>query len=168
MPSSLARVAPRALGSSPRLPVSVSGTGTHDLARGFFQQYGISHFGTPISLPFTPQVNTPPDFPGRAPLRAWPHSTNSAVGLPPCVTPSLITVKRWCRNINRLPITYAFRPQLRPRLTLSGRAFLRNPRASGGPDSHQPFRYSYRHSHFHPLQPSSRSAFPAGRTLPYH
>ena len=29
-------------------------------------------------------------------------------------------------------------------------------------------RYSCRHSHFHPLQPSSRSTFSANRTLPYH
>ena len=28
-------------------------------------------------------------------------------------------------------------------------------------------RYSCRHSHFRPLQPSSRSTFPANRTLPY-
>ena len=31
-----------------------------------------------------------------------------------------------------------------------------------------PVRYSYRHSHFRALQPSSRSAFPAPGTLPYH
>ena len=30
------------------------------------------------------------------------------------------------------------------------------------------FRYSCRHSHFHPLQPSSRSTFTADGTLPYH
>ena len=29
-------------------------------------------------------------------------------------------------------------------------------------------RYSCRHSHFRPLQPSSRSTFSANRTLPYH
>ena len=37
------------------------------------------------------------------------------------------TVRRWYRNLNLLPITYAFRPRLRSRLTLSGRTFLRNP-----------------------------------------
>ena len=30
------------------------------------------------------------------------------------------------------------------------------------------FRYSCRHSHFRPLQPSSRSTFTADGTLPYH
>ena len=34
---------------------------------------------------------------------------------------------RWSRNINRVSISYAFRPRLRPRLTLSGLTFLRKP-----------------------------------------
>src|SRR5699024_12708514 len=46
---------------------------------------------------------------------------------------------RWYRNINLLSIAYAFRPQLRSRLTLSGRAFLRNPWAFGERDSHSCF-----------------------------
>ena len=37
------------------------------------------------------------------------------------------TMKRWYRNINLLSIAYAFRPRLRSRLTLRGRAFLRKP-----------------------------------------
>ena len=37
------------------------------------------------------------------------------------------TLTRWYRNINLFPITYAFQPQLRDRLTLSGLPFLRNP-----------------------------------------
>ena len=31
------------------------------------------------------------------------------------------------RNVDRIPIVYAFRPRLRGRLTLSGLAFLRKP-----------------------------------------
>src|SRR2546428_13045905 len=31
---------------------------------------------------------------------------------------------QWCRNIDLLPIGYAFRPHLRTRLTLSGLTFL--------------------------------------------
>jgi len=42
-----------------------------------------------------------------------------------CVTPSLITIIRWYRNINLLSITYAFRPRLRVRLTLSGLSLLK-------------------------------------------
>ena len=45
----------------------------------------------------------------------------------------------WYRNINLLSIAYAFQPRLRPRLTLSGRAFLRKPWAFGGWDSHPSF-----------------------------
>src|SRR5699024_7401057 len=45
-------------------------------------------------------------------------------------------ITRWYRNINLLSIAYAFRPQLRSRLTLSGRAFLSNPWAFGERDSH--------------------------------
>ena len=37
------------------------------------------------------------------------------------------TVVWWYRNINLLSIVYAYRPRLRSRLTLSGRAFLRKP-----------------------------------------
>ncbi len=43
-----------------------------------------------------------------------------------CVTPSS-NVTRRDRNINLLSISYAFRPHLRTRLTLSGLTFLRKP-----------------------------------------
>ena len=54
--------------------------------------------------------------------------------------PILVTALRWHRILNRLSITYAFRPRLRPRLTLGGRPFPRNPWAFGGQDSHLPLR----------------------------
>ncbi len=50
--------------------------------------------------------------------------------------PVVQTERRWYRNINLLSIAYAFRPRLRSRLTLSGRAFLRKPWAFGEEDSH--------------------------------
>src|SRR5699024_11791700 len=53
--------------------------------------------------------------------------------------PIVQMITRWYRNINLLSIAYAFRPQLRSRLTLSGRAFLRNPWAFGEGDSHSFF-----------------------------
>ena len=37
------------------------------------------------------------------------------------------TVTTWFRNINRIPIAYAFRPRLRGRLTLGGRTLPRKP-----------------------------------------
>src|SRR5580692_1880309 len=55
------------------------------------------------------------------------------------VSPSVITVATWYRNINLLAIDYAFRPRLRSRLTLSRRTLLRNPWAIGGGDSHPSF-----------------------------
>ena len=51
LPSSLTRVLPCALGFSPHLPVSVYGTGTLLLARGFSWQSEIRDFGTPIFPP---------------------------------------------------------------------------------------------------------------------
>src|SRR5699024_6798186 len=45
-------------------------------------------------------------------------------------------ITMWYRNINMLSIAYAFLPQLRSRLTLTGRAFLRNPWAFGERDTH--------------------------------
>ena len=46
LPSSLTRVIPRTLGFSPRLPVSVCGTGTGFLARRFSWQCEIRDFAT--------------------------------------------------------------------------------------------------------------------------
>jgi hypothetical protein len=51
LPSSLTRVISHTLGFSPRLPVSVCGTGTIFLARGFSWQCGIQNFGTLFPSP---------------------------------------------------------------------------------------------------------------------
>ena len=51
LPSSLTRVLSRALGFSPHLPVSVYGTGTGFLTRGFSWQFGINDFGTTLPSP---------------------------------------------------------------------------------------------------------------------
>ncbi|CCO09713.2 putative uncharacterized protein [Carnobacterium maltaromaticum LMA28] len=53
MPSSLTRVLSHTLGYSPRLPVSVCGTGNFFLTRSFSWQCDIRNFGTVISLPIT-------------------------------------------------------------------------------------------------------------------
>src|SRR5699024_8596359 len=49
--SSLTRVVPLTLGFSPRLPVSVCGTGTCDLTRGFSCQCEIRNFVTLVRSP---------------------------------------------------------------------------------------------------------------------
>ncbi len=59
-------------------------------------------------------------------MRARPMSNRavSAILLRPRL---VITSPPQRRNINRLSISYAFRPRLRDRLTLSGLTFLRKP-----------------------------------------
>ena len=57
----------------------------------------------------------------------------------------------WPRNINLVPIDYAFRPRLRGRLTLLRLALSRNPWTFGERVSHPLYRYSCQHSHFRSL-----------------
>ncbi len=63
-------------------------------------------------------LRSPPKSPPRIPIPSMPILLRH-----PIVQTSLT----WRRNINLLSIAYAVRPRLRTRLTLSGRAFLRNP-----------------------------------------
>src|SRR6476659_9706156 len=81
--------------------------------------------------------------------------------------PSCRNCPWWCRNINRLPITYAFRPRLRDRLTLGRLTLPRNPWAYGERVSHTFYRYSSLHMLFHPLQLSLPSTFAANGMLAY-
>ncbi len=70
------------------------------------------------------------------------------------------------RNINLVPIDYAFRPRLRGRLTLRGLTLRRNPWAFGERVSHPLCRYSCQHSHFRYLQRLSRATFTGLRNAP--
>ena len=123
LPSSLTRVLSITLGFSPRLPVSVCGTGTSHLAKAFLGSVesgtSLLHFARHHSsalwetdLP----ISQPNCLDADIQYRAYP------ILLRP---PIAQMVRRWYRNINLLSIAYAFRPRLRSRLTLSGRAFLR-------------------------------------------
>jgi hypothetical protein len=71
------------------------------------------------------------------------------------------------RNINLLSIDYAFRPRLRPRLTLSRRTLLRKPWAIGGGDSHPSFVTHAGILTSHGSTAGSRRRFTAIRTLSY-
>jgi hypothetical protein len=62
----------------------------------------------------------------------------------------------WPRNLNLVPIDYAFRPRLRGRLTLRRLALRRNPWTFGDRVSHSVSRYSCQHSHFSYLHGASR------------
>ena len=69
----------------------------------------------------------------------------------------------WPRNINLVPIDYAFRPRLRGRLTLLRLALSRNPWTFGDRVSHPVCRYSCQHSRFRslhrmPYGPASQKA----------
>ena len=61
--------------------------------------------------------------------------------------PSRSVTSIWPRNINLVPIHYAFRPRLRGRLTLLRLALSRNPWIFGESVSHTLCRYSCHHSH---------------------
>jgi hypothetical protein len=137
LPSSLTRVLSLTLGFSPRLPVSVCGTGTSYLARSFSWQCEIRNFGT--LFPSPSQLNLS--------MNGFSCSSASLLGrtfpfvrfpYPPASLLHSID-NWWYRNFYLLSIAYAFQPRLRSRLTLSGRAFLRKPWAFGGQDSHLSF-----------------------------
>ena len=70
------------------------------------------------------------------------------------------------RNINLIPIGYAFRPRLRGRLTLRRLALRRNPWIFGERVSHPLCRYSCQHSHFRYLQHPSQDTFAGLRNAP--
>src|SRR5699024_3015140 len=156
LPSSLTRVLPLTLGFSPRLPVSVCGTGTSFLTRGFSWQCGIRNFGTIVLSPLQLMMSWT-----YLPIQ---HSNCLGAHVHQCAFlillrhPVVQTERRWYRNIYLLSIAYAFRPRLRSRLTLSGRAFLRKPLAFGGRDSHPSFA-----THTGILT-SKRSTSPSGLT----
>jgi hypothetical protein len=87
LPSSLTRVLSHTLGFSPRLPVSVCGTGTSRLARGFSWQCEIRNFALK-ELAITAQryrkrICLLPR------LTAWTRTTNGALTLSYCVPPLL-------------------------------------------------------------------------------
>jgi hypothetical protein len=126
LPSSLTRVLPLALGFSPRLPVSVCSTGTLGLARGFSRQYGVSCF---VTCSFTPLHTS---------AMTW---RICLPGLPLCLDalyqpraqltllrhPLALTALGGTGISTSCPSPTHALPRLRPRLTLSGRAFLRKP-----------------------------------------
>ena len=60
--------------------------------------------------------------------------------------PSQSVTSIWPRNINLVPIDYAFRPRLRGRLTLLRLTLSRNPWTFGDRVSHPVCRYSCHHS----------------------
>src|ERR1700674_3097959 len=67
-----------------------------------------------------------------------------------------------------MSISYAFRPRLRSRLTLSGLAFLRKLQTFGAEGSHLRYRYLCRQGLFSTVHQSSQSGFKLLGMLSYH
>ena len=171
MPSSLERVLSSALGSSPHPPVSVCGTVTSDTPAGtFLGSLGSLSLWALGALLFTSRPYRPAVCPTRGPGQTayWFEPHNPCAGSATLLRPSCVQrVPRWCRNINLLPITYAFRPRLRDRLTLGRLTLPRNPWAYGDRVSRPVYRYSSLHSLFHGLHRSFPYGFVAHRMLAY-
>ena len=105
LPSSLTTLLPLALEFSSCPPVSVCGTGICFYTQSFSRL-------EPSVLPYS---NFGPLRPGQPTPGSHPFQV------------SLCLNCRWLRNINRMCIGYAFRPDLSSRLTWSGRTFLQKP-----------------------------------------
>ena len=105
LPSSLTTLLPLALEFSSCPPVSVCGTGICFYTQSFSRLQ-------PSVLPYS---NFGPLRPGQPTPGSHPFEV------------SLCLNYRWLRNINRMCIGYAFRPDLSSRLTWSGRTFLQKP-----------------------------------------
>ena len=99
----------------------------HYSLRGFSRQCGISQFVGHKARSLSPLRVLMSRICLRHPPTGLDLLFRQQDGLPSCVPPSLVTQCKWYRNINLFPIAYAFRPQLRHRLTLGGLTFPRNP-----------------------------------------
>lgn len=88
LPSSLTIVLSLTLGFSPRLPVSVCGTGTYFLARSFSWQRRIRNFGTIFPSPSQLSLNDV-RICLHISLIAWTRISSSALTLSFCVPPLL-------------------------------------------------------------------------------
>ena len=165
MPSSLTRVLPRTLGFSPRIPVSVYGTGGYNLTRSFSRQCGVNHFDGISTISSHASDFQQTDLPICHPTR-FHRNNQSPADLPSCVTPSL---KQLSPVLEYQPVVHLLRsmPRIRSRLTLGRRSLPRNPYAFGGKDSHLSFRYSYQHSHFPQVHRTLQYDFNPMGTLPY-
>ena len=169
MPSSLTRFLSRALEYSSIPPVSVCGTVTQTTRLEAF-------LGSIASVnPSCPKTQRPiasQSIFQRICLLEPPTSLDlpnqREADLASCVPPSLKRCLTGTGILNLFSIAYAFRPQLRGRLTLGGRTFPRKPWDYGGQDSHLAYRYSCPHSHLCAVHGQFPSRFDPYTTLLYH
>ena len=126
LPSSLTRVLPRTLGFSPRLPVSVYGTGAFRLSRSFSRQLGSLEFDSALASSIYHCSALACGFaciPAYLLRRALPSARSSYLL---CHSIDFID---FTAVLDSLPVFHRLRslPRLRSRLTLSRRSLLRNP-----------------------------------------
>ncbi len=88
-------------------------------------------------------------------------------GPPILLRPSFVSPSS-TRIINSFPISYAFQPCLRGRLTLGRLPLPRKPWVYGEQVFYLFYRYSCQHNHFSAVHMSFRTPFILQRTLPYH
>ena len=148
LPSSLGKTHSSTLGFSPHLRVSVYGTVTRrthlEVFLGSIPRISL----WPNGLPIASRSVWPPDLPGDPPTsldRDNQRPADLTFLRHPIVSLSPLG---WYGNVRPLSITYAFRPRLRVRLTLSGLTLLRKPWVFGGRVSRPSSRYLCRHNHF--------------------
>ena len=101
------------------------------------------------------------------PSTSFDHHFQSMADPAYCVTPLLKHQAGGTGIFSLFPITYAFRPRLRGRLTLGGRTFPRKSQDYGVQNSHLNFRYSCPHHHFHTVHARLPSRFTPYGTLFY-
>jgi len=163
LPSSLTRGLPSTLVYSTCPPVSVCGTGTDHLARGFSWQFRPNPLGRGVPRPrHRLSVIVAGDLPPAAPYRL---GRIAPLGLPPCVPPSLVTgicgTGIFTRCPSPTPCGLGLGPT-HPQLI----SMAAEPLGIRWGGFSPPLRYSYRHSHSSPLQPCSRSTFSADDDAP--
>jgi hypothetical protein len=164
LPSSLTRGLPSTLVCSTCRPVSVCGTDTASLARGFSRQQGSIHLAwlpTPDhhASGLTVQGICLPDHPTRL------DEGCPSLNLPPCVTPSLFTPCSGTGMLTGCPSPTALALGLGPThpqlINIAAEPF--DIRWGG---FSPPSRYSYRHSHSSPLQHAFQHTFSADDDAP--
>ena len=167
LPSSLTVNLSSASVSSTRPPVSVSGTGRHNLgrsARVFLEVCSSMIITRCTQLVYCPVSHRAFPPPGNAtPFNALFRQ---------CAHVSLLR-HRWisitpgCGILTACPSTLPFLGGLRSRLTLNRLALFRNPWSFGEGVSRPLYRYLYLHLLFRHLQRVSRLSFAGGGMLPY-
>lgn len=146
LPSSLTLVLSYALEYSSRVPVSVCGTVLDRLCLEIISWQPESYLFAQAEacLPITPCLTLWICLQGSTAKRL-DYNPISSRYFPPA---SFHRIYQKYRNINLFPISYAFQPRLRGRLTLGRLPSPRKPYTFGGQESHLPFRYSCLHPLF--------------------